>query len=124
MAIRSLWRLMPLSSFGRIKCSGGSLMSEKKDQDPLRIAENDKSAFERVQLARHGDRPHTIDFISRLFKDFVELHGDRRFADDPAVICGLATFHEVPVVVVGHQKGRDTKQRPFRNFGMPKPEGY
>jgi len=99
-------------------------MSEKKDQDPLRIAENDKSAFERVQLARHGDRPHTIDFISRLFKDFVELHGDRRFADDPAVICGLATFHEVPVVVVGHQKGRDTKQRQFRNFGMPKPEGY
>ena len=99
-------------------------MSEKKDQDSLQPAEKAKSAFERVQLARHGDRPHTIDFISRLFKDLVEIHGDRRFADDPAIICGFATFHEVPVVVVGHQKGRDTKQRQFRNFGMPKPEGY
>lgn len=99
-------------------------MSEKKDQDSLQPSENAKSAFERVQLARHGDRPHTIDFISRLFKDFVELHGDRRFADDPAIICGFATFHEIPVAVVGHQKGRDTKQRQYRNFGMPKPEGY
>ncbi|HKC65124.1 MAG TPA: hypothetical protein VKB86_15885, partial [Pyrinomonadaceae bacterium] len=79
-------------------------MSEKKDQNPLQPAENVKSAFERVQLARHVDRPHSIDFISRLFKDFVEIHGDRRFADDPAIICGFATFHEIPVVVVGHQK--------------------
>lgn len=99
-------------------------MPEKKDQNAVQFNENGKSAFERVQLARHADRPHTIDFISRLFKDFVEIHGDRRFADDPAVICGFATFHEVPVVVVGQQKGRDTKQRQFRNFGMPKPEGY
>src|SRR5438034_9061021 len=82
------------------------------------------SAFERVQLARHPDRPYTLDFIERLFDEFVELHGDRRFADDPAIVCGSARFHGLPIVVVGHQKGRDTKQRKYRNFGMPKPEGY
>lgn len=84
----------------------------------------EKTAFERVQLARHPDRPYTMDFIERLFEEFVELHGDRRFADDPAIICGLARFHGLPIVVIGHQKGRDTKQRSYRNFGMPKPEGY
>jgi acetyl-CoA carboxylase carboxyl transferase subunit alpha len=77
-----------------------------------------------VQLARHADRPYTLDLIERLFEDFVELHGDKRFAEDPAIVCGLARFHGLPVVIVGHQKGRDTKQRSFRNFGMPKPEGY
>src|SRR5438046_6694194 len=81
-------------------------------------------AFERVQLARHADRPHTLDFIERLFEDFVEGHGDRRYADDAAVVCGFGRFHGMPVLVVGHQKGRDTKQRQDRNFGMPKPEGY
>src|SRR5688572_33421794 len=83
-----------------------------------------RSAFERVQLARHADRPYTLDLIERLFEDFVELHGDKRFAEDPAIVCGLARFHGLPVAVVGHQKGRDTKQRSYRNFGMPKPEGY
>ncbi|HYY57221.1 MAG TPA: acetyl-CoA carboxylase carboxyltransferase subunit alpha [Pyrinomonadaceae bacterium] len=82
------------------------------------------TAFERVQLARHNDRPYTLDFVERLLEDFVELHGDRRFADDTAIICGMANFHGLPVVVVGHQKGRDMKQRRHRNFGMPKPEGY
>jgi acetyl-CoA carboxylase carboxyl transferase subunit alpha len=65
-----------------------------------------------------------LDLIERLFEDFVEIHGDRRFGDDPAVVCGMARFHGTPIVVVGHQKGRDTKQRRVRNFGMPKPEGY
>lgn len=83
-----------------------------------------QTAFERVQLARHPDRPYTLDFIERMFEDFSEIHGDRRFADDPAVVCGFARFHGMPVLVVGHQKGRDTKQRQYRNFGMPKPEGY
>jgi acetyl-CoA carboxylase carboxyl transferase subunit alpha len=82
------------------------------------------TAFERVQLARHPERPYTLDFIERLFEDFSEIHGDRRYADDPAIVCGFARFHGMPVLVVGHQKGRDTKQRQFRNFGMPKPEGY
>jgi acetyl-CoA carboxylase carboxyl transferase subunit alpha len=82
------------------------------------------TAFERVQLARHPERPHTLDFIERIFEDFTEIHGDRRYADDPAIICGFARFHGMPSLVVGHQKGRDTKLRQFRNFGMPKPEGY
>jgi acetyl-CoA carboxylase carboxyl transferase subunit alpha len=83
-----------------------------------------QTAFERVQLARHPDRPYTLDFVGRMFEDFNEVHGDRRFADDPAVVCGFARFHGMPVLVVGQQKGRDTKQRQYRNFGMPKPEGY
>jgi len=83
-----------------------------------------RTAMERVQLARHPDRPYTLDLVERLFEDFVELHGDKRFAEDPAIVCGFARFHGLPVVVVGHQKGRDTKQRSYRNFGMPKPEGY
>jgi acetyl-CoA carboxylase carboxyl transferase subunit alpha len=83
-----------------------------------------RTAFDRVKLARHLDRPYTLDFIERLFEDFVEIHGDRRFAEDPAIICGFARFHGLPVLVVGQQKGRDTKQRGYRNFGMPKPEGY
>ena len=91
---------------------------------PLKPEPESRTAFERVQLARHPERPYTLDFIERLFDDFVELHGDRRYADDPAIVCGLARFHGLPIVVVGHQKGRDTKQRSYRNFGMPKPEGY
>ena len=86
--------------------------------------EDPQTAFERVQLARHPDRPYTLDFIERMFEGFNEVHGDRRFADDPALVCGFARFHGMPALVVGHQKGRDTKQRQFRNFGMPKPEGY
>jgi acetyl-CoA carboxylase carboxyl transferase subunit alpha len=82
------------------------------------------TAFERVQLARHPDRPYTLDFVERLFEEFVEVHGDRRYADDPAIVCGFARFHGMPVAAIGHQKGRDTKQRQMRNFGMPKPEGY
>jgi acetyl-CoA carboxylase carboxyl transferase alpha subunit len=94
-----------------------------KEEAPPKPIET-RTAFERVQLARHADRPYTLDLIERLFEDFVELHGDKRFAEDPAMVCGLARFHGLPVVVVGHQKGRDTKQRSYRNFGMPKPEGY
>jgi acetyl-CoA carboxylase carboxyl transferase subunit alpha len=86
--------------------------------------QNGATAFERVQLARHPDRPYTMDFVQRLFEDFVEVHGDRRYADDAAIVGGFARFHGMPVAVVGHQKGRDTKQRQMRNFGMPKPEGY
>ena len=82
------------------------------------------TAFERVKLARHPERPYTLDFVERLFEDFTEIHGDRRYADDPAIVCGFARFHGMPILVVGHQKGRDTRQRQFRNFGMPKPEGY
>ena len=80
--------------------------------------------WERVQLARHPKRPFTLDYISRIFTDFAELHGDRFFADDPAVVGGFAFFEGKPVMVIGQQKGRDTKQKLSRNWGMPKPEGY
>jgi acetyl-CoA carboxylase carboxyl transferase subunit alpha len=81
-------------------------------------------AWQRVLLARHAKRPHSLDYIQRLFNDFQEIHGDRRFGDDPAIVCGMGTFEGQPVMVAAQQKGRDTKQKLFRNFGMPKPEGY
>jgi acetyl-CoA carboxylase carboxyl transferase subunit alpha len=80
--------------------------------------------WQRVQVARHPSRPNTLDFVSRVFTDFVELHGDRRFADDHAIVGGTALYHDEPVMVVGHQKGTDTKQKIYRNFGYAKPEGY
>jgi acetyl-CoA carboxylase carboxyl transferase subunit alpha len=80
--------------------------------------------WERVLLARHPKRPHTLDYINRIFTGFQELHGDRAFGDDAAIVGGMAFFAERPVMVMGHQKGRDTKQKLHRNFGMPKPEGY
>lgn len=98
--------------------------SESVQQPPAGESSDTRTAFERVQLARHPERPYTLDFVERLFENFTELHGDRRYADDPAIVGGLADFHGLPVVVVGQQKGRDTKQRQYRNFGMPKPEGY
>jgi acetyl-CoA carboxylase carboxyl transferase subunit alpha len=81
-------------------------------------------AWQRTQLARHFQRPYTLDFVRMLFTDFNELHGDRAFGDDPAIVAGFARFHGKPVLVIGHQKGRDTKQRVARNFGQAKPEGY
>jgi acetyl-CoA carboxylase carboxyl transferase subunit alpha len=82
------------------------------------------SAWERVLLARHPQRPHTLDYVNRLFTGFLEIHGDRRFADDTAIVAGMARFGSREVMIIGQQKGRDTKQKLFRNFGMPKPEGY
>lgn len=76
------------------------------------------------QLSRHPGRPYTLDYINIMFTDFQELHGDRAFADDPAIVCGLARLEGQPIVVIGHQKGRDTKEKIYRNFGMPRPEGY
>ncbi len=81
-------------------------------------------AWQRTQLARHAQRPYPLDYINILFEEWTEIHGDREFADDPAIVAGLARFHGQACVVIGHQKGRDTKQKVMRNFGMPKPEGY
>ena len=81
-------------------------------------------AWQRTQLARHPQRPYTLDYVDLLFTDFSEIHGDRAFADDAAIVAGMARFHDRPCVVIGHQKGRDTRQKVIRNFGMPKPEGY
>src|SRR5215831_11363952 len=82
------------------------------------------TAWQTTQLARHPRRPHTRDFCKLLFDDFIELHGDRLYGDDPAIVAGLARFHDPSVVVVGHQKGRETREKISRNFGMPHPEGY
>ena len=80
--------------------------------------------WEKTLVARHPNRPYTLDYVQALCREWTELKGDRRYADDPALVCGFALFHQLPVCVVGHQKGRDTKQKIHRNFGMPKPEGY
>jgi acetyl-CoA carboxylase carboxyl transferase subunit alpha len=88
------------------------------------LSEEDQKAFSRVNLARHPDRPYALDYIEAIFSDFIELKGDRRFGEDPALVGGFAVFNGSRVLVIGQQKGRDTKQRRFRNFGMPKPEGY
>jgi len=80
--------------------------------------------WQRVLVARHPERPYLLDYVERLFTDFVELHGDRRFADDGAIVCGFARYHGAPVMVCGHQKGRDMKQKVQRNFGYARPEGY
>ena len=91
----------------------------------LRKAEAHKvDVWARVELARHPQRPYTLDYIQNMFTDFSEIHGDRAFSDDPAMICGMARFHGEEVMVIGTQKGRDTKQKVYRNFGMPNPEGY
>jgi acetyl-CoA carboxylase carboxyl transferase subunit alpha len=83
-----------------------------------------QTAWQITELARHPQRPQTLDYIDRLFTDFSEIHGDRTFGDDPAVICGMARFHGEEILVIGTQKGRDMKQRVYRNFGTPHPEGY
>ncbi|QOX79684.1 acetyl-CoA carboxylase carboxyltransferase subunit alpha [Trichlorobacter lovleyi] len=85
---------------------------------------NNLTRWQKAQVARHINRPFTLDYIQHLFTDFNELHGDRNFGDDHAIVGGLARFDGQPVMVVGHQKGRDTKEKVFRNFGMPNPEGY
>ena len=96
--------------------------SEEKAPSPPVVEQH--PAWRRVLLARHPKRPHSLDYIERLFTDFQEIHGDRAFGDDPAIVAGLGQFENRPVAVVAEQKGRDTKQKLYRNFGMPKPEGY
>lgn len=98
-------------------------MPESSPVPESKVTEHDP-AWVRVQLARHPKRPHSLDYIQRIFTDFSEIHGDRAFADDAAIVCGMAHFEGRPVMVLGQQKGRDTKQKLLRNFGMPKPEGY
>ena len=100
---------------GRLEKKGAQLTKELyANLAPWQIA----------QVARHSQRPYTLDYVSRMFTDFEELHGDRAFADDKAIVGGIARFNGQPVMVIGHQKGRDTKEKIYRNFGMPRPEGY
>jgi acetyl-CoA carboxylase carboxyl transferase subunit alpha len=97
---------------------------EKKNKKLSEDIYGKLSAWQISQLARHPQRPYTLDYIQGMFTDFEELHGDRAYADDPAIVGGLARFEGQPVMVIGHQKGRDVKERQYRNFGMPRPEGY
>jgi acetyl-CoA carboxylase carboxyl transferase subunit alpha len=97
---------------------------EKKLHDLRVKVFSNLSPWQEAIVARHPQRPYTLDYVRRLCDDFVEFHGDRRFADDPAIVGGTATFRGRPVVVIGHQKGRNAKERIERNFGMPRPEGY
>ena len=97
---------------------------EAKTEKLLHEIYDNLNAWQISQVSRHPQRPYTLDYIEKLFTDFEELHGDRAFADDPAIVGGFASFEGMPVMVIGHQKGRDVKERQHRNFGMPKPEGY
>lgn len=109
---------------GEIDISKEIVDLEKK-VDELRISiYKNLTRWQRVQIARHPQRPITLDYINNCFSDFIELHGDRNFRDDPAIIGGTAMLEDIPVMIVGHQKGRDTKSNVYRNFGMANPEGY
>ncbi|MBM3114525.1 acetyl-CoA carboxylase carboxyltransferase subunit alpha [Jeongeupia naejangsanensis] len=97
---------------------------EKKSQELTKTIYAKLTPWQISQVARHPQRPYTLDYLGAIFTDFEELHGDRAFADDHAIVGGLARFNGQSVMVIGHQKGRDTKEKIFRNFGMPRPEGY
>jgi acetyl-CoA carboxylase carboxyl transferase subunit alpha len=96
----------------------------KKSQQLTKDIYSKLSSWQIAQVARHPQRPYTLDYIAGIFTDFHELHGDRTFGDDPAIVGGMARFNGMPCMVIGHQKGRDTKEKIHRNFGMPRPEGY
>lgn len=95
-----------------------------KSRDLTRSIFSNLSAWQIAQLARHPQRPYTLDYLARVFSDFEELHGDRSYADDGAIVGGVARLDDRPVMIIGHQKGRDTREKVLRNFGMPRPEGY
>ena len=97
---------------------------QQKSQTLTKDIYSKLGAWQISQVSRHPQRPYTLDYINGLFTDFEELHGDRAYSDDPAIVGGMARFEGQPVMVIGHQKGRDTKEKIYRNFGMPRPEGY
>ena len=116
--------LKRVSDGKEIDISGEIRKLEKKVRDLRSEVFTSLSPWQKTLIARHPDRPYTLDYINTIMTDFIELHGDRRFSDDPAIVAGMAKLQTVPVVIAGHQKGRGTKERIFRNFGQPQPEGY
>jgi acetyl-CoA carboxylase carboxyl transferase subunit alpha len=108
----------------KINISGALKQLEDRSLALTESIFNNLTDWQISQLSRHPGRPYTLDYIEHIFTDFHELHGDRAFADDPAIVCGLAKLDGHAVMVIGHQKGRDTKEKIYRNFGMPRPEGY
>jgi acetyl-CoA carboxylase carboxyl transferase subunit alpha len=118
-----LAKLRGLSLLGGTRLSG-ELERLQRQLERLEAEPTDEEIWRSVELARHPDRPYTLDYVERLLEDWVELHGDQVRADDPAIVAGLGRFEGQTIVLVGHQKGRDLKERTFRNFGMAHPEGY
>ncbi|MDH3378690.1 MAG: acetyl-CoA carboxylase carboxyltransferase subunit alpha [Gammaproteobacteria bacterium] len=116
--------LRHVSANGELNISDEIARLERKSEKLTESIFASLSSWQVTQIARHPLRPYSLDYIDRLFTDFEELHGDRMFADDNAIVAGVARFEGASVAIVGHQKGRDTTQKVFRNFGMPKPEGY
>jgi acetyl-CoA carboxylase carboxyl transferase subunit alpha len=118
-----LAKLRQLRLLGAVGVEGELARLERKI-DRIAAEPSAEEVWQSVELARHEDRPYTLDYVERLFDDFVELHGDRALGDDPAIVAGLARFRDRTVALIGHQKGRDVRERAYRNFGMAKPEGY
>lgn len=119
-----------ISELSELHITDDNVLTPEIERLRSRVEELRKSIFsnlthwQRVQLARHPDRPYTLDYVYKLTENFIELHGDRHFSDDKAIVGGLATLEGRSVMIIGHQKGRDTKSRKYRNFGMPNPDGY
>ena len=116
--------LRHVSANGELNISDEIARLERKSEKLTEHIFASLSSWQVTQIARHPLRPYSLDYIGRLFTEFEELHGDRMFADDNAIVAGVARFEGSPIALIGHQKGRDTTQKVFRNFGMPKPEGY
>ena len=121
---KKIEELTLFTSNGNIDLEEEILKLQKKSDQLLAEIYSRLTPWQKVQISRHSNRPYTLDYIEAMLTDFVEMHGDRNFADDKAIVAGIGKFHGRPVAVIGHQKGRDTKQRLMRNFGQPKPEGY
>ena len=121
---KKIEELTLFTSSGNIDLEEEILKLHKKS-DQLRAEIYSRlTPWQKSQIARHPNRPYTLDYIEAMVTDFMEMHGDRHFADDPAIVCGMAKLDGAPLMVIGHQKGRTTKERVFRNFGQPNPEGY
>jgi len=121
---KKIEELTLFTSSGNIDLEEEILKLHKKS-DQLRAEIYSRlSPWQKAQISRHPNRPYTLDYIEAIMTDFIEMHGDRAFSDDPAIVCGMAKLDGMPVVVIGHQKGRTTKEKIYRNFGMPNPEGY
>ena len=121
---KKIEELTLFTSNGNIDLEEEILKLQKKSDQLLAEIYSRLSPWQKVQISRHANRPYTLDYIEAMLTDFTEMHGDRGFADDPAIVCGMAKLDGMSVVIIGHQKGRTLKERVHRNFGQPNPEGY
>jgi acetyl-CoA carboxylase carboxyl transferase subunit alpha len=121
---KKIEELTLFTSNGNIDLEEEILKLQKKSDQLLAEIYSRLSPWQKVQISRHPNRPYTLDYVEAMLTDFTEMHGDRGFADDPAIVCGMAKLDGMPIVVIGHQKGRSIKERVYRNFGQPNPEGY